>query len=202
MKKRTLLLFAILIASAFSFSQSDSIKREFGLRFTGLSNYGGIYKYHLKENKYRRIRFAAADLSFQKVFGDFVPNDNFYSNAYLSAAFGAEKRFEINEKFSFVRGREIIVSASHSYNNTPFSTTALGIGYGFVLGVNYQVSENFLINLETIPAISTSVSYNRPMNNYDLKANIGLNTNLLAISFLYKFKSHKFSLKNKRKPRK
>jgi hypothetical protein len=57
---------------------------------------------------------------------------------------------------------------------------------GLVLGVQYDINDKFLVNLETIPVVSVNMQQNG--NNFRfVGVNAGFNTGSVALGVLYKF---------------
>lgn len=184
--KPILLLFLLfLFSSTFLNAQTpaEMRKREIGLRFNGINNFGVIYKYHLKDNKYRRWRLASGGITVQ--------NTNFTSlNIGFGAAFGSEKRLPIAEKASFLHGPEFSGSLSFASNNTT-NTFILSPGAGYVLGFLYQPNEMFSISLEGAIFLYTNYHFVSGNRDWVDSASISLqfNSNNVALNLIYCFES-------------
>lgn len=160
-------------------------KREIGMRLTGINNFGLIYKYELKDNKYRRLRLVSGDINIQNT--DFT---NF--NTGFSLAIGSEKRVPISEKAKLLHGPEFVGGFSFSaVRNTTNITLRPGAAY--TLGFLYQPNEKFNISLEGAVILATTyqfVSGNRDWIDH-AALSLQLNSNNLALNLVYCFESKK-----------
>ena len=125
----------------------DARTRELGLRFTGLEDFDLIYKKSLTEDTYRRYRFFTGQLTFIDVGGTSVGAFN------AGASIGKETRRTIAERVQFVRGPEFFLSLGLSSTEDEYLATVQP-GFGYVLGFVYQVSDRFVLGIETIPSVS------------------------------------------------
>ena len=163
----------------------QSKTHEFGLRFTSLNNFDFVYKKGKKENKFTRFRLGLANIAFQQ-----STTSKRYSFSF-GFAIGLEKRSKISERLYFIHGIEPTLSFSTQYvdiedgPNDYSSNTSVGIGY--VLGFQYDISETFYVNIESIPFLSgTFWTDNDGFNdNYTIIA--GFNSNSIAFSLVYRF---------------
>jgi hypothetical protein len=155
---------------------------EIGIRLWGLNDFDFIYKKQKKENRYTRIRF---------VTGDFTINDfkNFNSALNLGLGFGKETHKPIHEHLSFIRGYEIIASAGNTIAQEQ-AFFYVSPGLGLVLGLQYDISQNFSLTLETIPGISTNINFG-PGGTKVTGLSMGFNSNNIALGLMYKFQTGK-----------
>lgn len=178
-------IFTILILISFfgiNTAHSQVIRREFGVRTSGLSDFGFIYKTAKADVKtYKRFRAAVVD--FRSII---APEFKDFSIG-LEFAVGFEKRWSLSDKFELIYGFEPYMKGfysdsenltsslggrffggnnpygDHYYgnsfqiyvnNNSSFSTqTAFTIGLGYVIGLQYQVMKDCIVGIETIPSI-------------------------------------------------
>lgn len=155
---------------------SQSKTYELGLRLEGVENFQDfdfVYKQSLKkENKFVRYRLVAFNI------GGFT--DAALGNTGLGIGVGWENRRPASSKFQFAYGFDlgfdfaILLDADSGFH----------FQVGYILGVQYRISEEFRIGLETIP--NFSVLLRNAGVEYNL--NIGLdNPEALALTFVYVF---------------
>jgi len=118
-----------------------------------LSNISIVYKKEKKENSYTRMRFATGEIDINK----FKPFNGSFS---LGVAAGTENRQVLSEKLLFVTGFELmgtmrtgLVGGDASFYIIP--------GIGAIMGFTYLVSDKILIGMETIPAASFKIAFNK-----------------------------------------
>ena len=63
-------------------------------------------------------------------------------------------------------------------------------GIGYVLGFQYDISEIFYVNIESIPTLSGSFIIDNDGFNDNYAINAGFNSNAIALSLVYKFKKN------------
>ncbi len=166
--------------------------RELGIRFTGLKDFDFIYKKQLAENKYRRVRLVVIDLAGSS-------NSNF--SIGLGAGWGTEKRKDIGEKIQFIRGPEFGLSVLGTVNSgtstislenfagsditfTNSGNLAVITGsFGYLLGFQYNVNEQFYVNVETIPSLQII-----GVTSGTVLARAGFNTSAISLSLVYRFR--------------
>ncbi len=157
-------LFKALLMLPFS-SHAQNTMREIGLHVSNLSltnlNPSFIYKKQIGENLYKRYNFSFANINFQK---------NKTTNRYglnTSLGFGKEKRREMGKRLKFIHGLQYLGGIGFNYNtsNNPNNqlskqtTLSANVGLGYLLGVQFEISPSFYINLETVPYINLSYQY-------------------------------------------
>ena len=188
----TLLLFTICISAQ---TTNEGRKREIGLRFSNI-NFDGINDFNLvykkqkrnNDNKYRRYRMLIANFTSSDFFDDFAN-----SNIQIGAAIGLEKRKQLNDRFKFIHGLELFFDyQGKRIEDAPEIVTSnnIGLSIGYVVGFQYDLNNNFCLNLETIPAIRTNSTIESisPENEYSLGFTFGLGmVSKAAISIFYKF---------------
>lgn len=167
---------------------SELRKREIGLRLSSVNNFGVIYKYQIKDNKYRRFHLASGRIQVQNT--DFT---NFSTD--FSAAFGSEKRVSISDKAQFLHGLEFSGGLSFA---TARNSNALNIspGVGYALGFLYQPNKNFNISLEGAVGLSASYQFVTGGDWIDNAAlSLHFNSNNLRLNLVYCFESKRKSKK-------
>ncbi len=183
-KLLTLAAFFFLLCTSAS-AQIDK-QRELGIRIGGL-NFGGfnsfdlVFKKQRSAEKYARWRATFLNMNFSSA----KELDNFTFGAAL--AFGMEKRKALNEQFYFVRGPEFQGSLNFSrIEPIRDAQTAYGIGagFGYILGLQYNVSKLFFVSLETIPGIS--FGFSKAPDRTSFSGNIGFSSTA-AVSVGWRF---------------
>lgn len=173
MKSRLLPITCIIVLTVTAFSHSlnaqDNMK-EIGMR---LGHFGSdvVFKKEKRPNIYSRYRVGLSNLGINAE-GDFI----------LALQLGAarEKRKSIAEKLHFIHGWEFRVGFSAPPNDN------LRAGIGHILGFQYEVSEAFLVNVETIPSINVNIDDNDIDLPSSLALDLGVNSSA-AISVVYRF---------------
>jgi hypothetical protein len=184
--KNCIVLLAVIMVHSISYSQTDETRpHELGLRFSGINfngnnNFNLVYKKQ-KDNplKYKRYRFILANISTGDVTGIVTP---FFA---LGGAIGGEKRKSLNDKFKYIHGWDLSGNYNFASNNNSSDSHRANVSLGYVVGFQYDISKEFCLNLEAIPAITNSLVF----TNEELQSsvfNVTLN-NQVAFSVFYKF---------------
>ena len=94
-------------------------------------------------------------------------------------------------KFYFIHGIEPYTNLNIAAFDGGGVRASVILGIGYVLGFQYNFSKEFYVNLETIPSLSTNfiISEDGLSDNFNLGG--GFNSNIAAISFVYRFKKPK-----------
>lgn len=158
---------------------SQSKTYELGLRLEGtegFQDFDFVYKQSLKEeNKFVRYRLVVFNI------GSFT--DVTLGNTELSLGVGWEKRKTLSSKFQFAHGFDLGFDIALLIEEE----SGIGLQIGYMIGVQYRISEEFCIGLETIPNFSVlfgeSISYNFTMEFDNPKA--------LALTFVYVLRNAK-----------
>ena len=182
-------LFGILFTFSFheaNCQSGDLISREFGLRMNGLADFDFIYKKKIGQDKFRRYRIGFTNFHFSS-----TGSNRSYDLAFGIAA-GNEKRRGIAEKLSFINGFEIIANATFTRQEASsehINQFAFSPGAGLVLGFQYDISEKFYINIETIPTVNANLTFreNPSKDSYGISGDF--NSNAIALSLVYMFQS-------------
>ncbi|MEY3240327.1 MAG: hypothetical protein RIR11_1765 [Bacteroidota bacterium] len=184
---------AILMA-IFSISLSAQIsstpKREVGLRFNSLNlgsgdGFSAFYKKEIGENKYRRYRFGFGNIGFSQTTNEGENRSNFSLGA--SIAVGTERRKQLSNKTIFYRGWEWNAGTNFSLRNQENFDYGhhFNVGLGYVLGLQHDINQHFAVNIEAIPGVGLSNTYNRSTrtNSFNVGASVG---STVALSVVYK----------------
>ncbi|MEM6644561.1 MAG: hypothetical protein AAF616_16400 [Bacteroidota bacterium] len=146
---------------------------------SGVDNFDFIYKKEKAPNKYSRIRLGFANISFASVADDNV------ANVALGIALGSEKRKAINEKLNFYQGPEPFANISLSVVGDDDGIFSAQAGLGYVLGFQYNFSDEFYVSAETIPSLGlnfTSGEFTDPT----IGIFAGFNSNAVAVTVAYR----------------
>ncbi|SER24581.1 hypothetical protein [Neolewinella agarilytica] len=169
-----LLLFSALISTA----ATAQTNREIGVRATGIDNVSLLYKRQLASGNYMRYRLIFSNISLQTAGANTIARFN------TSLAVGVEKRKPLAERLTLLYGLEPTLGLSVS-STTNFSSLTINAGLGYVIGVQYTLSDHFHIALETIPSVNVFMSVNSSVSQYGVLA--GFSNNSLAVSGVYQF---------------
>lgn len=170
-------LILLFLFTTHSFSQGP-ISREFGIRSSSFQDFGFIYKKETKPNTLWRFRMAYS--TFQFNYNGLVEQGQ--SSVKMGFAIGREKRKALNDKFYFYRGLDTELQFSSS---SAGSSLILYPRIGYVLGFQYNITNDFYVSLETIPGLSVSYDFE---NDYTT-ADLGFNQNAAALTVAYRFKN-------------
>lgn len=171
---------------------AQSAGKEAGLRATNLTNPNFIYKKQKAENKWVRYRFGMVRFDFEN-------RENSYRiQSGLGFAIGVEKRKQLDTKLYFVHGIEPFIEVNHSFVNSKETENvnhdlSVAPGLGYVLGLQYNFSDRWYVNAETIPNVQTRFTLNHQSSsttsNQSEHFSVGLefNTLNLAVSVVHRF---------------
>ncbi|MDF9795085.1 hypothetical protein OKW21_000348 [Catalinimonas alkaloidigena] len=185
--KSTFLLLIVMLVAAYPIhaqENEDKPVREIGIGSSNLSsNFSFIYKKELEENKYKRY-----DAFFSMVYLDRRSTSNSYLLSTLvtdiSFTLGTENRKYINDKFKFVHGF-YYGGGIKMYFQEGNTVVELIPEFGYLLGVQYDINDQFYIGATTFPGIITDIS----LNSEDVhisKVMVGFTT-IAELSLLYRF---------------
>lgn len=191
----TLVLFALISTTL---SAQDK-RNEVGLYLPQLStlpdldNIGFIYKKDRGNDRFIRFKLATLNASYS----DQPPIEQF--DFFLDIAVGHEKRVSIDEKVSFVHGFEPQISYARQvtkgspadppgFKNT---NTLFRPQLGYIIGVQYSLSDSFYFNIETVPAIGVDIRENDRFRSNETSTRLtgGFNSSAVALTVAYRFKS-------------
>lgn len=164
-------------------STSSDLSQEIGVRFTGFDDFNLIYKKQRSDSRFLRHRVAVLNGNLRKNAGERTID--------LAYAFGIESRKAIRNGVSFYTGPDILINTR--YQSTKNQTTDERLNrlnlipaFGWILGFMVEPVDRMIISIELIP--STTLVYST--TNYtedDYTFSFGLNTNLTALSLVYRF---------------
>lgn len=172
------------LANSLSAQDADDHKYEVGIRFSGLNfngpnSFSAIYKKKLDNGKYRRISGSFGGINFGSEFRRY----NFSLNAGITV--GNEKRRQVGKRTSYYTGPSFIFNGGFSKQENVESSWNLQPGLGYVIGIQYEFSEFWAVNLETMPSGTLSL---RQFTGTDVgvNANFGFSSNV-TLSLMHKF---------------
>lgn len=178
------LLFTSIVVLLFTVTAQAQQNYEVGLRATSINNIGLILKKERSNGDFMRYRLAFGNLNF-----NFVDNAQFV-NLNLGAAIGFERRKVLNERLDFLFGPEPFISlALVAGNGTIATTTSLSAGLGYVVGLNYFLSQRFRVGLEVTPRASFSL--NSIGNVTTTQFGVGFSSSSFAVVGVYYFTASK-----------
>ena len=163
--------------------QAQDRKHELGIRLSGLQSFDFIYKKSDNATKFKRYRLAVADM------GAFLAESNEIS-MFLSYAQGLEKRKNIGKNVQFIHGWEPGFSVGFRSIGDDLTGNA-SIFMGYVLGFQYTFSENFYVNVETIPSLTVGGVFTDNDDDSGLFVNAGFNSSAVALTLAYTFTAPK-----------
>ena len=163
----TVLLMAFVMLSFTS--QAQNSMREIGVRVSpSLTNLSPsfIYKKQIGENLYKRYNWGIAHLSLNQ-----NSNKVTYGSFNTAISMGDEKRRDIGKRLKFISGLQYNGGVGFSHNdyvtqsvqNTLSSTQTQfsgNVGFSYLLGIHFELSPAFYVNLETIPGGNVSYQSN------------------------------------------
>ena len=161
-------------------AQSTSVPRvhEIGVRMSGLDDFDLMYKKSLDDAAtYRRYRLFFSELSYLNVDGTSVGTLN------VGASIGRERRSAVTDRLQFNRGPELFASLQYLGVDGESQLT-LSPGVGYVLGLQYNLSDEFYLGIETIPSVSLRVGVGEPTI---VGFNAGFNSSALSVLAMYRF---------------
>jgi hypothetical protein len=171
MSKRLLptLVFLFIFASGYG---QTAAPRELGAQISsfGSSPFSLIYKKQKTENRYHRWRAAIGQISVNNIESS---SENLTLD--LGLFYGLEKRRALAEQITFNHGWEFggNLGLGFTENDPNFS---LGLGLGYVLGVQYNARQPFFVNIETIPGIHVRFLNTAGSQDFAIVSNIGFNS--------------------------
>lgn len=143
--------FLLLFSQINLTAQHNSLFRNaFGLRFVDTQHFSVFYKKQIEADRFRRINLAFFRLDFNKE-GDY--------NAYqwnLGFNSGKLRHVPLHQDFDFYHGLEYSFSTSARALDLRQNHFSLGLGLGYVLGVEYSIKHEYGIGLEIAPHLGIS----------------------------------------------
>jgi len=161
---------------------NEPLFRELGLRFSGLNDFNIFYKKAKMPDKIIRHRFIVSRLSYSSTRKD--------ADLTLGYAVGKEKRKPIADKLSIIYGPEYSMTLAYSNSDgvggDRIGQLNLNPAIGYILGFQYDFSEQFCLAVEVIPAVGGTFSiFSYDENQFNVFAD--LSTNRTALSAMYRF---------------
>ena len=156
--KNLLLILMALFFSIPVLPQDKTTQKELGLQFNDLDNFGVTFKFGSSESLWR---IDALILKGNERDKDLSYFDEHITNFGYSISFGKEYRqliaqkiklkYGFNALFEYNLNKEFLDSQSDRPDRKDKKVTYKP-GIGFVLGIDYQVSESFSIGVEILPS--------------------------------------------------
>ncbi|MEM6804877.1 MAG: hypothetical protein AAF696_25995 [Bacteroidota bacterium] len=183
MHKQKNFFLGFLCLAALTLSMPSDLQaqtHEIGIRLSSLENFDFIYKKERAPDRFARYRLGIAGINYV--------NNEAADNLSLQFgfAYGVERRRAINDELSFIHGFEPFINLLYN-SGTVVSNLNVNAGLGYVLGFQYDFSEEFYVNMETIPSIGIGVSATENNSNI-VRANAGFNSNAVSVTLAYRFK--------------
>jgi hypothetical protein len=200
MRKNTLLPTCLLIGFFCFFvnkagAQSAPPQHAIGLQldiFEGISDINVFYKKEIKNGWHHRARLGWSSYTAT------VPLTDVYYNTYRpSLAWGFEKRFQPGKRFHFYVAPELTLAADWSNKAHDRSKTErsflLGPGLGAGIGMLFELSDRWLLNLETLPTFFYNHVFYDETSNGRFEEYNGLNTDFqgIYVGLSYRFSKEK-----------
>ncbi|GLR15619.1 hypothetical protein [Portibacter lacus] len=182
MKKPLFLFIAITISITTLSAQNTNT--EIGLRLSNFQSFGAIYKKEMRNGDYFRLRGATG------IFQLGLVNDNSSFQFRSDLAIGVEIRKKISDKLVFYRGFEPFLNLAYRSSTGP--TANVGVGIGYVLGLSYDINQQFYVSIETIPSLGLSIQASEFEALDNVYVEGGINASNVALSII-----HRFELKKK-----
>ena len=201
--KKTLLLLLCVSMSYALMAQETVKKKEVGLVFSSLNQFGLTYKTGTDKSLWRFNTLFLSGDNMKNTSDSTVGKQN---SMGFGVKIGKEYRKNIIEKLEFRYGADLSFSYSHSkstYNdNTIYSyerfneQTSYTPGVNLVLGLNYLISENLIIGAEVLPYFrytsGTAKEKNRQYGDIVFENDIsgfsyGLSNSSVLLSLVYRF---------------
>ena len=124
--------------------------REVGVRVTGLENFAILYKRARTQDRYLRYNFLFGNISV--VAGDATDNVGALS---LGGSVTWERRRRLGDRLDLVTGPTPSASAGVVTGNE-VAVYNFGVRFGYLVGVQYYVSERFYVGLDVVPGIGAN----------------------------------------------
>lgn len=123
-----------------------------GIQFAGFNSFTAVYKKQQENGSFRRIRGTVGSLSINS---DQVERVSGSLNGGISI--GTEKRKALGERTTFFRGPEFGASFGFSKTENVDPFWSISPEFGYVLGIQHQISRYFAINLEIVPGANLNL---------------------------------------------
>jgi opacity protein-like surface antigen len=178
---KTLQVLATIIVATLLSTSLAAQNKEIAIRALSLGDLGNtqfMYKKQKSATTYRRYRLITGNAGFS-----FLGSDNTRSQFSTGFFTGLENRRELNDRFQLIHGLEVGLGGTFSDLSNNQTNLQINATLGYVVGLQYSISEAFSIGIETIPSLS--YGYSRSSRNSTATTNhrIGLNLNSNAVAF-------------------
>lgn len=172
--------FLLFLSLIFFFSSSAFSQQtyEFGLRATGINNVGLLLKKERSVTKFTRYRLGFGNLRFAASRGTNL------GSVSVAGAVGWEKRRRLADRTTLLHGWEPFASMAFTASGNG-SAVALTGGVGYVIGLQYALSDRFHLALEMTPALTVGLNDVGGGTLFTLDAEF--NSNSFALTGVYRF---------------
>lgn len=157
--KKHLLLFVLLSASLFIKAQDSTKVKELGLTTRNLDSFGITYRFGTKTALWR-LGIPSINVSNTETTEDSIINTR--SDIGIAFSIGREWRKPITEKVELRLGSTLGCSYSKLIEEqstlSKATTTTYIPNISLILGMNYYISDTFIIGAEITPGISYLIS--------------------------------------------
>lgn len=170
------------VANGQNIQTTPELSREIGVRFTGFDDFNLLYKKQRSESKYFRHRVAVLNGNLKK---------NTAERAFdMAYAFGIETRRPLRNGVSFYTGPDFLINtrfqSNESRTDDRLNRLTLIPAIGWIIGFMVEPVDRMVIGIELIPS-ATLVYSTTNYTEDDYTFGVGLNTNLTALSLVYRF---------------
>lgn len=199
--KKEFYILVILTFVFFSANAQDTIQKtkQIGFNFTG-SQFGVRYK---TGKGLTSLRMTLLSLSSGSDWGKSNLTQSTHNNLGFGFNIGFEKKHPITEKINYYLGSDLLTSYYFSNDHYEYdstggnpggksksSSTQLSAGIGFVIGLNFVVTERLSISTEIVPAVYYSHSVSNYGTEGELKStsdaiNYGLSTRGINVTLYF-----------------
>jgi len=155
MKKSIFLIVAFALISLFANAQEVNSKiRDLGFNFTG-SQFGVRFK---AGNEKTLLRLTLLSLYGNTTWNESQSSESTNNQQGIGFDIGFERRKALDENISFYLGSDLLTSFDSYSGKIPssgdrYENSTLSAGLGFVIGVNFRVSDRMNISTEVVPAV-------------------------------------------------
>jgi hypothetical protein len=200
MKKTTLIIIVLTFSTMFTKGQTIDKQKEIGLIFSSLNNFGITYKTGTKEALWRFSTLFIKGSDNSHNYSTWKDTGNSFGNGIR---IGKEKRKNIAKNLDFRYGFDLTFSYYHEKtatdnyiapsNNQTNITNRYSPGMNLLIGINYWISEKFVMGAEILPYFNYSYSkfsntFNSVTTYHTAKGiNYGLTNQSALITIAYKF---------------
>lgn len=189
--KKIILAFAILITSQTTNGQSETSRlQEIGLGFNNFNAYSLIYRSGTETALWR---FSAGNLVLRNAENSNDSLMNYAREFDISLSAGREYRNRISEKMEFRYGFDLglgfssdrFLNQSPAYNGYEYfrREQRYSIGASAVIGLNYRLSDDFILGAELLPTLNYAFGQRGERNGFPQSSSEGT-TDISEWSFI------------------